>query len=70
MTGFRGGERDERRAGHGLLLGSSREVAVNRDVNEEGGGEQHKGEMAVPAEVAAHFIVVKAEGFGRLQEAA
>ena len=53
MTGFRGGERDERRAGHGLLLGSSREVAVNRDVDEEGVGEQHEGEMTIPAEVAA-----------------
>src|SRR2546423_1076170 len=38
MTGFRGGERDERGAGHGLLLGSSREGAVDRDVDEEGVG--------------------------------
>jgi hypothetical protein len=53
MTGFRGGERAERGAGHGLLLGNSREVAVDRDVDEEGVGEQHEGEMAVPAEVAA-----------------
>ena len=67
MTGFRGGERDERGAGHGLLLGSSREVAVDRDVDEEGVGEQHEGEMTIPAQVAAHFIVVKAEGFGRFQ---
>ena len=68
MTGFRGGERDERGAGHGLLLvGSSREVAVNRDVDEEGVGEQHEGEMTIPAQVATHFIVVKAEGFGRFQ---
>ena len=35
--------------------------------NEEGVGEQHEGEMTIPAEVAAHFIVVKAEGFGRFQ---
>ena len=40
-------------AGHGLLLGNSREVAVDRDVDEEGVGEQHEGEMAVPPEVAA-----------------
>ena len=67
MTGFRGGERDERGADHGRLRGSSREVAVDRDVDEEGVGEQHEGEMTIPAEVAAHFIVVKAEGFGRFQ---
>ncbi len=67
MTGFRGGERDERGAGHRLLLGSRREVAVDRAVEEEGVGEQHEGEMTIPAEVAAHFIVVKAEGFGRFQ---
>jgi len=59
MTGFRGGERDERGAGHGLLLGSSREVAVDRDGDEEGVGEQHEGEMYVIQNTSlSHFVVI------------
>jgi hypothetical protein len=42
-------------------------VALDGDADEEGRGQQHKGDMAIPAQVAADLIVIESEGFAGLQ---
>src|SRR6266568_2528733 len=67
MTGFGGGLLDEGRAGRRLLGSRSAAVAPDGDVDQEGSGKQDESDMAVPAQVTAHFIVVESEGFASLQ---
>lgn len=40
---------------------------MDRDGNEEGVGEQDQGDMAVPAEVTASFIMIQTKAFRGLQ---
>ena len=61
--GFGGGQRDEQGAGRRLLLSRSREVALHSDAEQEGKGEQHESDMTVPAQVAAHLVVIQAKAF-------
>jgi hypothetical protein len=42
-------------------------VRVHTNAQQEGIRQQNEGDMAIPAEVAAHFIVVESQIFGRLQ---
>src|SRR6266568_5150058 len=65
MTGFGGGLLDEGRAGRRLLGSRSAAVALDGDVDQEGSGKQDESDMAVPAQVTAHFIVVESEGSSR-----
>ncbi len=64
MTGFGGGQRDEGSLRVGEV-GSSREVVMDRDGKQEGAGEEDQGDMPIPAQVAAPFVVVQAQSFGR-----
>ena len=59
VTGFGGGQRDERRAGGRPSLGVLRRVVLDADADQEGRGEQDQGEMPIPAQVTAHFIVIE-----------
>src|SRR5260370_1797923 len=66
VLGFGSGQRDERlRAGR--LVGVSRSMGGDTEAEEEGRGQQDKGDMAIPAEVTAHFIVIESGVFGGLQ---
>jgi hypothetical protein len=65
VTSLGGGERDEGRTGRGLLGSRSGEVALDGDVDEEGRGQQHEGDMAIPAQVAADLRVIQSERFAR-----
>ena len=67
MMGFGGSQRDEWGAGCGLGLRRSHEVLVNRDADEEGICQQDEGQMPIPAEVAAHFILIESQSFGGFQ---
>jgi hypothetical protein len=40
-------------------------VVVDRDADQEGRGQQHEGDVAIPTDVTADFIVVQSEGFVR-----
>src|SRR6266496_670829 len=66
---FRGGQRDERLLGveGWRLLGISSRIGVDTETDEEGVGQQYQGDVAIPAEVTAHFIVIESEGFTSLQ---
>jgi hypothetical protein len=67
MTHFGGGQRDKGSAGCRLLLSRSSQLALDRDADKKGIGEQHERNMAIPAEVAAHFILIESQCFARLQ---
>ena len=68
MTDFGSGQRDERGAGRRLRRwGRSREVVVDRDAQEEGRSEQDQSDVAIPAHVAAYFILVKSQNFASVQ---
>jgi len=68
VAGFGGSQRDERGAGRWLgRWGRLREVALDGDAEQEGSGKQDERDMAVPAHIPAHFIVVESEGFASLQ---
>jgi hypothetical protein len=68
VAGFGGSQRDKRGASRWLgRWGRLREVALDGDAEQEGSGKQDERDMAVPAQVAAHFIVIKSEGFASLQ---
>ena len=68
MTGFRGGQSNERSI-NGLLGWGCRsgEVVTDGDVKEEGSGEQDQGDMAIPAQIAASFRMTKSKGFARFE---
>ena len=53
VAGFGRGQRNERGAGCRLPVSRSGEVGLDRDADEKGIRQQDKGDMAVPAEVAA-----------------
>jgi hypothetical protein len=42
-------------------------VTLDGDAEQEGSGKQDESDMAVPAHITAHFIVVESEGFASLQ---
>jgi hypothetical protein len=67
VTGFGGGYRDKCRAGRRLLGSRSAEAALDGDIDEEGRRQQHEGDMAIPAQVAADLRVIESEGFAGLQ---
>src|SRR5712692_145635 len=68
MTDFGSGQRDERGAGRRLRRwGRSREVVVDRDAQEEGRSEQDQSDVAIPAHIAAYFILVKSQSFASVQ---
>ena len=63
MTSFTGGQRDERGAGRWLLVGIGRMAVLDTEVEQEGGGQQDKGHMPIPAQVTAYFVVIQAQIF-------
>src|ERR1700686_4290302 len=68
VTGFRGGQRDEWGADHKRCRWRrSGETSVEGDVEEEGVGKQDQGDMPIPAEVTAHFVVRETQSFGGFQ---
>jgi len=66
VLGFGGGQRDERGRGRRLRWGRRRQAVLDTEADQEGVGEQDQGEMAIPAQVTAHFIVIQAQVFGGL----
>jgi hypothetical protein len=48
-------------------LGSLLRAVLETDADQKGAGEQDQGNMAIPAQVATHFIVIEPQGFGGLQ---
>jgi len=68
VLGVGSGQRDERAGGGARrLVGVSRSRGVDTEADEEGVGQQDQGDMAIPAEVTAHFRVIESEVFGGLQ---
>src|SRR5260370_5292029 len=70
MTHFRGGQSNERGlpTGHSTCgRGQKWTSGLHAEADQEGVGQQDQGEMAIPAHVAAHFIVIQPQVFGGLQ---
>src|SRR6266516_5798122 len=70
MTHGRGSQSDEWEAGRACGVLCGRVVSFPRlyaDDEQEGRSEQDQGDMTIPAEVAADFIVIQSEVFGRFQ---
>ena len=60
MLHFRGGEGDE-------LLGRQRLIGMHADADQEGIRQQHEGDVAVPAQVAADLVLIESQVFAHLQ---
>ena len=67
MLRFGGGQGDERGGGRKLGLGRRMRAILDTEADQEDVGEQDQGQMAIPAQVTAHFILVKSQIFGGLQ---
>src|SRR5713101_9745208 len=67
MTNFWDGQRDERQGGSWVLWWAMKAALLDIDAKEKGCGEQNQGDMAVPADVAAHLILIEPEIFGVFQ---
>jgi len=70
MTDFSGGQGNDRWSRHGHGSGRwrrTRTVLVHSDAHQESRGQHDEGEMAIPAEVAAHFILIQSQVFAGLQ---
>ena len=67
---FRGGEWDEwlgRQDHLSWLSGRQLPVLMHAHADQEGRGQQDQGDMAIPADVTAHFILDKSKIFAGLQ---
>jgi hypothetical protein len=67
MMDFGTGQGNEGGTSSKLVLGRASQVVLNRDAHQEGRGEQHEGDVAIPAEIAADFILIQAQLFTSLQ---
>src|ERR1700681_2590491 len=63
VLGFGRGQRD----GCRFLLSRSGELALDRDARQESICQQDESDMPIPAQVAAHFILIKSQSFGCFQ---
>ena len=68
MTHFGGGQSNEWRLVGALLRYHVMGVILERDGDQESVSEQDEGEMAIPAQVAAHFLVTLVRGLWRLPD--
>ncbi len=70
MMHFGGGQRNEREGGprSGVFCWRGKRARrLHADTHQEGVGKQNQGDMAIPAPVAAHFIVVEPKLLGGVQ---
>src|SRR5947209_4051789 len=70
VTDFSGGQGNDGGSRHGSWGGRwrrKRTVLVHSDAHQESRSQHDEGEMAIPAEVAAHFILIESQVFAGLQ---
>ncbi len=70
MTDFSGGQRNDAWSRHGHWGGrwrGKRTALVHTDAHQESRGQHDEGHMAIPADVAAHFILIESQIFVGLQ---
>src|SRR2546421_3314478 len=67
MTRFGGGQGDEWGGGRRLRWGRRMRAILDTEADQEDVGEQDQGQMAIPAQVTAHFILIESQVFGGLQ---
>jgi len=67
MTDLGGRQFNERGRSRERIVSRVQVAFLNRDPDQKGSGEQDEGEMTVPANEAAHFILIQAQPFAGLQ---